>query len=365
MTSPLFKPWSLGSFKLKNRIVMAPMTRSFADGGVPSDEMKAYYQRRAEGEVGLIITEGTVVDRPASTVMPKIPHFYGEKALQGWKGVVEGVKASGGMIAPQIWHQGIVKGSGSWAPGIEPEGPSGLIAPGVASGKTMTVEDIEDTITAFIEAGSMAKELGFDALELHGAHGYLIDQFFWHPLNQRTDIYGGNTIEQRTRFAVDIIKGIRAKVGEDFPIILRISQWKQQDYQAKIALTPIELESWVAPIADAGVDIFHCSQRRIAEPEFTDSPLNFAGWVKKLTGKPTISVGSVGLAGGDFLGAFRGSGAAASGLDWVEGALDRGEFDLVAVGRALLADPEWVMKIKTHRHTDLIGFQKEHLKVLY
>jgi 2,4-dienoyl-CoA reductase-like NADH-dependent reductase (Old Yellow Enzyme family) len=364
MELPLFKPFALRHFKLKNRLVMAPMTRGFAPHGIPTEQMATYYQRRAKGHVGLIITEGTVVDRPSSTVYPDVPHFYGEKALEGWEKVVTAVKAEGSKIAPQIWHQGIVKGRSDWDPPALPEGPSGIISSTEKGGKTMDLSDIEATQKAFIDAAIEAKRLGFDCIELHGAHGYLIDQFFWHVTNQRNDRYGGISIENRIRFVAEIIRDIRIKVGPEFPIILRLSQWKQQDYSAKIASTPEELEQWITPLSDAGVDIFHCSQRRIAEPEFSGSSLNFAGWVKKITGKPTISVGSVGL-NGDFLKAFRGEGAQVADIEWVNAALDREEFDLVAVGRALIADPDWAIKIRDNRTHELVGFRKEHLATLY
>jgi 2,4-dienoyl-CoA reductase-like NADH-dependent reductase (Old Yellow Enzyme family) len=197
--------------------------------------------------------------------------------------------------------------------------------------------------------------LGFDAVEIHGAHGYLIDQFFWHPTNQRTDSYGGKTLAARTRFAVELIQAVRHATGPDFPICLRVSQWKLQDYSAKLATTPEEMTAWLAPLVQAGVDIFHCSQRRFWEPEFAGSDLNFAGWAKKLTGRPTITVGSVGLSG-DFIAAFHGEASKPRSLDELVRRLDRGDFDLVAVGRALLADPAWAQKIEEGKASELRGF---------
>lgn len=363
-TDPLFKPFRYKSLSLANRIVMAPMTRGFAPGGVPTDEMASYYQRRAQADVGLIIGEGTVVNRPSSSNSPNYPHFYGERALAGWAKIVEKVHAAGGKIAPQLWHQGIVKPMGQWQPPVPFEGPSGLVTPSKSFGVAMDLDAIAATQKAFVDAAIAAKSLGFDLIELHGAHGYLIDQFFWPELNRRTDHYGGPSIANRSRFVLEIIRGIRAALGPDYPIILRLSQWKQQDYTAKIAATPAALAEWVEPLADAGVDIFHCSQRRIEEAEFDGSPLNFAGWVKKLTGRPTISVGSVGLSS-DFITAFAGQGADHQRFDSVAEALDRGDFDLVAIGRSLLADPEWATKIREQRTSELIGFRKEHLATLY
>ena len=357
----LFKPFSLKSLNIKNRIVMAPMTRSFSPDGVPTPEVAAYYRRRAEGEVGLILSEGTIIDRPASSNDSAIPHFYGDAALEGWKHVIDAVHSGGGQMGPQIWHMGIMDNHPSgWLPSAPFEGPSGLNRPGFNNGNTMTDADIADTIAAFGRAAADAKRLGFDCVEIHGAHGYLIDQFFWEGTNERTDIYGGKTLTERSRFATEVIKEVRKAVGEDFAVIIRLSQFKPSAYNNKLAATPAEMESWLTPMADAGVDIFHCSQRRFWEPEFEGSDLNFAGWAKKVTGKATITVGSVGLTG-EFLAAFAGESSAPSSLDELLRRMDRGDFDLVGVGRAILADPNWTKKVRNHRTEDLKGFSKEAL----
>lgn len=360
----LFKPFSLKSLNIKNRIVMAPMTRSFSPGGVPTPEVAAYYRRRAEGEVGLILSEGTVINRPSASNDGSVPHFYGTEALAGWQQVINGVHEAGGQMGPQIWHMGIMDNHPSgWLPAVPFEGPSGLNRPGFNNGNTMTDADIADTINAFGRAAADAKRLGFDCVEIHGAHGYLIDQFFWEGTNERTDIYGGKTLAERSRFAVEVIKEIRKTVGEDFALIIRLSQFKPSAYTNKLAANPQEMESWLSPMADAGIDIFHCSQRRFWEPEFADNDLNFAGWAKKITGKATITVGSVGLTG-EFLAAFAGESSAPSSLDELLRRMDRGDFDLVGVGRAILADPNWTEKVKNHHTADLKGFSKEALAQL-
>jgi 2,4-dienoyl-CoA reductase-like NADH-dependent reductase (Old Yellow Enzyme family) len=360
----LFRPFSLKSLNIKNRIVMAPMTRSFSPNGIPTADVAAYYRKRAEGEVGLILSEGTVIDRVSSSNDANIPHFYGEKALAGWQNVIDGVHGAGGAMGPQIWHMGIMDNHHSgWLPSQPFEGPSGLNKPGNNNGNTMTDADIADTIAAFGRAAADAKRLGFDCVEIHGAHGYLIDQFFWDATNQRTDIYGGKTLAERSRFGIEVIKEVRKQVGDYFAVIIRLSQWKPADYTNQLAKTPQELEAWLNPLADAGVDIFHCSQRRFWEPEFEGSDLNFAGWAKKVTGKATITVGSVGL-DGEFLAAFAGASSNPSSLDELLRRMDRGDFDLVAVGRPLLADPHWAQKIREDRTTELQGFSKEALMQL-
>ena len=227
----------------------------------------------------------------------------------------------------------------------------------------MTDEVVADTIAAFARAAGDAKRLGFDAIELHGAHGYLIDQFFWEGTNLRSDRYGGSDLAARGRFAADILKAVRAEVGPDYPVIIRLSQWKQQDYAVQMAKTPDEMAAWLQPLADAGADIFHCSQRRFWEPEFEGSDLNFAGWAKKLTGRPTITVGSVGLSG-EFIASFGGESSKPASLDELLRRFNRGDFDLVAVGRALISDPDWAVKVRDGRTAELSDFSPAALAAL-
>lgn len=362
----LFRSFDFKGLHLKNRIVMAPMTRSFSPGGVATEDVAAYYARRAKNEVGLIISEGTGVARPASLNDPNIPRFHGEDELKAWKRVIDAVHAEGGVMAPQLWHVGAVRTRDPvWTPPGAYDSPSGLSSPGKKFGEPMSDADVADAISAFARAAKDAKALGFDAIELHGAHGYLIDQFFWHGVNERTDAFGGPSLVERSHFAAQILKAVRAEVGPDYPVIIRISQWKQQDFTARLANTPDEMQAWLGALVDAGADILHCSQRRFWEPEFENdgSDLNFAGWAKKLTGVPTITVGSVGLSG-EFVAAFAGEGSKPASLDELLRRLDRGDFDLVGVGRALLQDPEWAVKIHQGRNDDLQDFTREALGVL-
>ena len=359
-TDILFQPFRIKNLLLPNRIVMAPMTRAFSPEGVPGENVAAYYKRRAESEVGLILSEGTVINRPASRNDPGIPFFHGDAALAGWQRVIETVHAAGGRMGPQIWHTGSTTNSRiEWVPESPVESPSGLVAPGQPRGVAMTENDIAETVAAFGQAAADAKRLGFDTVEIHGAHGYLIDQFFWPGTNQRTDGYGGATIQERSQFAVEVVRSVRAAVGPDFPVILRVSQWKQQDFTVRLAETPAEMEQWLQPLVDAGADILHCSQRRFWDAEFPDvdgeNGLNFAGWAKKLTGAATISVGSVGLSG-DFMGAFTGESSTPASLDTLVHRMERGEFDLIAVGRALLSDPQWVTKVRAGDTLNLRDF---------
>lgn len=361
----LFAPFRLGNLELPTRVVMAPMTRSFSPGGVPNAKVIEYYRRRAAAGVGLIVTEGTTVGHKAANGYPNVPRFYGEDALAGWKQVVDAVHAEGGKIVPQLWHVGNVRKLGTEPDASVPGyGPMEKVKDGQVIVHGMTQADIDEVIAAFAQAARDAKAIGMDGVEIHGAHGYLIDQFFWEGSNQRTDGYGGD-LAARSRFAIELIQAVRAAVGPDFPIILRFSQWKQQDYSARLVQTPEQLEAFLKPLSDAGVDIFHCSTRRFWEPEFEGSDLNLAGWTRKLTGKPTITVGSVGL-DGEFLQFMVKTDKVAepASLENLLERLNKEEFDLVAVGRALLVDPDWALKVREGREQDILPFSRDALTTL-
>ncbi len=363
MSNPMFTPFTCKGLSLPNRIVMAPMTRSQSPGGVPTDAVADYYARRAAADIGLIISEGTVINRGGASNDPNIPEFYGEKPLAGWKNVLEGVHAAGGKIAPQIWHMGMVRKPGTGLhPDAKSDSPSGITHRGKAVAETPSESEIADMVMAYADAAGNAARLGFDTVEIHGAHGYLIDQFFWDVMNVREDKYGGGLTE-RANFAADIIRECKKQMPEDMPLILRFSQWKQQNYAARLAGTPEKLDAFLRVFVDAGVDMLHCSQRRFWEPEFGGSDLNLAGWAKKLTGLPTISVGSVGLAG-EFTASFSGENSKTAPLETLYERMDKGEFDLIAVGRAILQDPHWATKVKDGRMNELEAFDARSLATL-
>ena len=353
-TAVLFRPLTVGTMTVKNRIVMAPMTRSFAPGGVLHADMTEYYRRRSAGGVGLIVTEGTTVEHPVAHFTSGVPHFYGAAALARWSEVVETVHDAGSCIIPQLWHTGL----GRVADRTEnPDEPS--IAPSVVGKgrvREMTQKDIDDVIDAFGRGAVTARSLGFDGVAVHGAHGYLVDQFFWSRTNRRTDDYGGSA-QNRLRFGVEMIAEMRHRVGPRFPIMFRFSQWKATHYDAKLAETPQELEAFLTPLADAGVDIFDASTRRFWVPEFADSPLPLAAWVKKLTGKVTMAVGSVGLqspldvAGG--LSSQDDMAPTLKNLELLTTMMGGDTFDLIAVGRLILANPDLGHLLEEQRFRDL------------
>lgn len=348
----LVRPLSLGSLTLPNRVVMAPMTREFSPGGVPGHDVAQYYARRAAAGIGLIITEGTYIGHDSAGNSARVPYFYGAEALAGWSAVAEAVHQAGGRIMPQLWHVGMDRAVGNPPVAEAPRiGPSGIALDGTKSGQEMTQADIDNVVAAYATAAATAEALGFDGVEIHGGHGYLIDQFLWAHTNRRADAYGGDIVG-RTRFAAHVVAACRDSVSADFPISFRLSQWKVNHYQARIADTPQELETVLGLLADAGADAFHCSTRRLQLPEFEGSDLNLAGWAKKLSGKPAISVGSVGLSN-EFPQMSPGE---ATDIGELLVRMERDEFDLVAVGRALLGDPEWLAKVLAGRDDELIPF---------
>lgn len=368
LVAALFRPLQIGTLRLRNRIVMPPMGVHWADNGVPSPDVATYYRRRAEGGAGLIITEGTYIDHPVSGHNPGYLRLTTEETIAGWAEVVRQVHEVGGVIMPELWHCGLVYPSEDVRDGNfyydsrrGMVSPSGYIMPGEQVAEPMTGKQIEEVIDSFAHTAVNARKIGFDGVELHGAHGFLIDQFFWDKLNLRTDGYGG-TMRNRARFGAEVVAEVRRRVGPDCPIAMRISQWKTQDYDAKVARSPQEMADWLEPLVDAGVDLFDCSQRRYWSPEFDGSPLNFAGWAKKVTGKPVITVGSVGLNVEMGQSLLEGVFAAPTQLDQLMEMLNREDFDLVAVGRSLIADPDWPKKVAAGQFDDLIGFTPQILR---
>lgn len=348
----LDEPFRVGNLTLPNRIVMAPMTRTASPGGVPGRDVAEYYARRAANQVGLIITEGTHIDRAQAAAYDNVPDFHGERPLAGWAHVVQRVHEAGGKIIPQLWHTGVAR------LGTDPvaDSPSGVGLDGSPHGAEMTQQDIDDVVASYARGAETAQRLGFDGVEIHGAHGYLIDSFFWNRTNRRTDAYG----RDRARFATEIVRAVRAAVSPEFPVFFRLSQWKVDHYQARTVETPDEFAQLLIPLADAGVDVFHLSTRRYWQPEFEGSDLNMAGWARKLTGRPTVTVGSVGLAqqygeGGDWTTGFT-TQSGTTPIDELTARLERDEFDLVAVGRALLADPAWAAKALRGQLADALPY---------
>jgi 2,4-dienoyl-CoA reductase-like NADH-dependent reductase (Old Yellow Enzyme family) len=346
----LFRPLAVRSLTIPNRFAMAPMTRQASPGGVPGPDVAEYYRRRAAGGVGLIITEGVRLPDPAAGYPYAIPTLAGDEVLAGWARVTAAVHREGATIAAQLWHQGAQRDD---ADGVVPVSPSGIDGLGEPRGRALETDELERVAELFARSAATARDVGFDAVELHGAHGYLLDEFLWERTNLRTDGYGGS-LAARTRFPAEVVTAVRAAVGPDYPIVFRFSQWKGTDYAASIADDPTQLQELLTPLVEAGVDVLHPSTRRHYVPAFPDfdSQLSLAGWTKKVTGLPVIAVGSVGLET-QFRSEKQGQVIRPAPVDRLAEQFEAGEFDVVAIGRALLADPSWVNRL---RDGQLVGF---------
>ena len=358
----LFSKYDMSGLTLKNRVVMAPMTRNFSPKGVPHDYAPTYYARRARGGVGLILTEGVEVSHPAASGYPNCPNLESDKAKMMWEKVVKEVHANDSSIFCQLWHVG-----GFRKPGMPPFPevpgftPSGCMRPGKKVAHEMTNEEVKELINIYAMDAKICEDLGFDGVEIHAAHGYLIDEFFWDQINLRNDEYGGS-LENRTRFASEIIQASQQMTSNNFKVGIRVSQWKQHDYEAKITSDPEQLKNFFQILKKAGADFIHCSNRRFWEGEFDPNGLNLAGIAKEATNLPTISVGSVGL-DKDFIKLYAGDHKTKTvDLKILHEKLNKSEFDLIAVGRALLSDPDWANKVQDGMEDKIIPFDKSFVE---
>lgn len=360
--SPLYRPLRIRGLELPNRIVMTPMTRTASPGGVPTEAVAQYYRRRAAGGTGLIVTEGVGIDHPSAMDHPDVPNLHDPSARDGWRRVVDAVHEAGGRIAPQLWHVGPLFGAMRRVDDVTPMRPSGLWGePGVTSYSqeyvdrsaaptaAMTESDIAAVVDAFADAARTAVDLGFDAIAIHGGHGYLLDAFLWSSTNRRDDEWGGDLV-RRTAFPAAVVRAIREAVGDEMPILYRFSQHKQQNYTARTAETPEELGVVLGALVDAGVDVLDASSRRFDAPAFEGSDLSLAGWAKRTTGAISMAVGSVGLGKSLRDGRLAGPTVeSVDNIDELERRMGADEFDLAGIGRLHLADPRIAETLRDRR----------------
>ncbi len=338
----LFHPFNSRKLRLVTRLVMAPVPRFLAHDGVPTPEMLLYYRRRAEQQLGLIITEPVAIADPAAASDSGMACFCGGAALRAWKGICRAVHATSCRIIPQLEHVGMLRPlSGDLPhPDAGPIGPSGVNpARPAVRGEAMNRSRIDSVVAAFAEAAHTSRLLGFDGVEINGAQAGLVEQFLRPETNLRRDEYGGDMVG-RARFACRIISAVRKAVGRRYPVIFRLSQSDSGIWKRPLAETPAELDSLLQLLCAAGVDIFSCDG--VGEPAFQGNPLNLPGWIRMLTQRPVIANGGIGLPG--------------MRLETLLRRLRAREFDLVAVGRALLADAEWASKVRMSREEDIIPY---------
>ncbi|MEN9705981.1 MAG: hypothetical protein RLZZ393_1860 [Pseudomonadota bacterium] len=363
---PLFRPLSLRGLSLRNRFVMPAMQRGFMDDGAPTPRMVEYLRRCARGGVGLVICESTAPDHPSAYWMPMMGRLE-PRTLDAWRRVVEAVKAEGAAILLQLWHPGVMRKLDPAHPlAAHPAwSPSGLVQEGRSHGVAMRGEDLVALQDAYVRAALDAQALGADGVELHGAHGYLMDQFLWAETNRRTDGYGGDTLAERARYPAQVAAAMRAATGEDFVLSFRFSQFKEVDYGATIARDPGELADMLAVMRAAGIDLFNVSSRRWHKPEWPDSAhpdWSIAEWTRSLVDAPVMTCGSVGLNVEMFANLFDDQEPSASSVAQDLAALatrvGTGRVDLVGVGRMHIANNDFVSKVRAGRIDELALFNK-------
>ena len=337
--SHILSPMSIKSMELANRVVMPPMGTNLgnADGTVSAENL-AYMKRRAKGEPGLIITEITGV-HPLGIVSPNQLGAYEDRFIPGLKKLVDLAHEAGTKIAMQIHHAGRESHFlGSQGKALGPSAISSIVFR--TTPREMTLEDIKEAIAAFGSAAARAREAGFDAVEIHSAHGYLLTQFLSTLSNRRTDEYGGSTLKERSRFVFEVIKEVRQKVGPDFPISLRIST----EESIRGGYTADDMQTILPDMVRAGADIIHASFGTHGSPAGITSPPaeyepGFNTWlakkVKEVVPVPVIAVGR-----------FNDPAQA-------DEVIARGDADLAAFGRQFLADPDFLIKARAGRTADI------------
>jgi 2,4-dienoyl-CoA reductase-like NADH-dependent reductase (Old Yellow Enzyme family) len=364
--APLLQPLEIGRLRLRNRFVLPGMQRAWTVDGAPTERMREYYRQRALGGTALVITEACAVDHPSATSNSLFGWLTAGTA-GAWASCVDAVHSAGGAMFLQLWHQGAVDtGGADEGSGFVALSPSGLAHPDKPFGRAASAADLAAIRQAFVRSAVYARETGADGVEIHACHGYLLDQFLWPAINRRTDRYGGAAMSGRAAFPAEVIAAVREATGPDFTISVRISQWKELDYEAKIAPSPGELGQLVSILRSAGADLFHVSTRRFWTPEWDGSDLGLAGWVKSFTDAPVIAVGSVGL-DVDVMATLEGEEARPTGNSRIEDLIRRfrrGDFDLVSVGRSQIGDPDWVAKVRDDRIGDIRPFRRADIAFL-
>jgi len=364
--APLLQPLEIGRLRLRNRFVLPGMQRAWTVDGAPTERMREYYRQRALGGTALVITEACAVDHPSAT-SNSLFGWLTARTAGAWASCVDAVHSAGGAMFLQLWHQGAVDtGGADEGSGFVALSPSGLAHPDKPFGRAASAADLAAIRQAFVRSAVYAQQIGADGVEIHACHGYLLDQFLWPAINRRTDRYGGAAMSGRAAFPAEVIAAVREATGPDFTISVRISQWKELDYEAKIAATPGELGQLVSILRSAGADLFHVSTRRFWTPEWDGSDLGLAGWVKSFTDAPVIAVGSVGL-DVDVMATLEGEEARPTGDSRIEDLIRRfrrGDFDLVSVGRSQIGDPDWVAKVRDDRIGDIRPFRRADIAFL-
>lgn len=334
MSGKLWEPFRIGRMELKNRVVMPPMvTRYAADDGFVTERTRDYYEARARGGAGLIIVEATYVHRQG-WAFPNQLGISDDKFIPGMRELVDVVHKHGAKIGIQIHHGG--REAKSAVNGLQPVAPSPL--PGMAgeTPREMMVEEIAETVAYFADAAVRARTAGFDGVELHGAHGYLIDQFLSPNSNKRKDEYGGS-VRNRACFLLEIIADVKEAVGDDYPVWCRMDG---KEYGVE-GITLEDAQKTARLVQEAGLAAIHVSAWGPESPVNRTTPTftpvvieDLAEGIKKVVSIPVIAVGRI-------------------TPEDAERLLEEGKADLIAIGKAMLADPEWTNKVASGKTDDI------------
>lgn len=332
------EPFRIGTLKLKNRLVVSAMVTNYCNpDGTPTEKFLAYHEHKAKGGWGLIITEDYVI-APKVGGFVRLPGLWEDSQIPAHRELTRRVHAAGSKIVAQIYHAG--RETSSAVTGVQPVAPSPLREPSMPeTPRELTVEEIHELVELFGDCARRAKEAGFDGVEVHGAHGYLVGAFASPFSNKRSDEYGG-TIRNRARFAMEVIQNIKQKCGSDFPVLYRMSAVEYVHGGLGIE----EAKVLARLVEQAGADCIHCSQGVYASTQTIIPPaivphgayVNNAAEIKSVVNIPVIAVGRI------------------NDIDLAESILQSGKADLVTMARASLADPELPKKVQEGREKEII-----------
>ena len=330
---------------LSNRIVMAPLTRCMADDAlVPTEAMAAYYAKRAD--TGLIISEATIIS-PIAQGYPNTPGLFTEAQIAGWKNVTARVHQQGGKIFAQLWHTGRASHK-IYHHGELPVAPSAIGLTGRVSRteldyetpRALTEDEIEQTIEDYATAAANAKKAGFDGVEIHGANGYLIDQFLHYSSNTRTDKWGGSA-ENNVRFALAVVAAVKKEIAHVGIRLSPAAYFNMEHDSRDVAVFDLLLSELNKQDLNQPLSYVHTGM-------FDDSPISYLdGTVTQYLRK---NYQGVVIASGGY--------SAQSGLEMI----NQGDADLVAIGRPLIANPDYVAKVKSD--TELVAYDEAMLAEL-
>lgn len=337
----LFTPQTIGSLKLPNRLAVAPMTRVSAEAdGRPSRRMADYYSLFAAGGFGLVITEGIYTDKAFAQGYLFQPGLTDAVQREAWRIVVDAVHERGGRIIAQLMHAGALSQgnphrSGTVGPSaIRPKGQQMAFYRGSGDyplPSAMSVPDITYAKEGFVRAAFYAREAGFDGVEIHGANGYLLDQFLSEGINHRDDLYGG-TVEHRLRLTQEVVQAVRAVVGSEMVVGVRASQGKVNDFVYKWRGAD-EAAAIFTALGRLPVDYIHTTEFEAWKPAFAEGE-SLAAFAKRYSGRPVIANGSL--------------HEPRSAADMIE----RGEADIVSLGRGALTHADWPLRVLSNAPID-------------